>query len=107
MASSPGDTKMTESIEDQAADRYLSFIGLDCDAKASRMVVALRQVMNEAGRADPFWDYFQAKLNGTKGPSHDALYHLHCHLNDLRDLLDRWDERELAALLETLEVECC
>jgi len=93
--------------EHPATDRYLSFVGLDCDAKAQELVGALRAVMGKEGRQDPFWDYFEAKLNGTKGPAHDELYHLHCHLNDLRDLLDRWDEPSLAALLETLEVECC
>lgn len=89
------------------SDRYLSFVGLDCDAKARALVEALREAMSKEGRSDPFWDYFQAKLNGTQGPTHDALYHLHCHLNDLRDLLDRWAEPELGELLETLEVTCC
>jgi len=88
-------------------DRYRSFVGLDCDTKAGELVAALRETMGAEGRQDPFWDYFEAKLNGTKGPAHDELYHLHCHLNDLRDLLERWDEPDLAALLETLEVECC
>jgi len=88
-------------------DRYRTFVGLDCDTKAGELVAALRERMGTQGRQDPFWDYFEAKLNGTKGPAHDELYHLHCHLNDLRDLLERWDEPDLAALLETLEVECC
>ncbi len=97
----------TESNNDRTTDRYLSFVGLDCDAKAGALVAALCEAIGRDGRADPFWDYFQAKLNGTKGPAHDELYHLHCHLNDLRDLLERWDEPDLAELLETLEVECC
>ncbi len=88
-------------------DRYISFIGLDCDAKAGEIVVGLRLAMTRDGRDDPFWSYFAAKLDGTKGPAHDALYHIHSNLNDLRDLLERWDETELARLLETLEVECC
>ena len=96
-----------ESIDAPALDRYLSFVGLDCDAKARQLVEALRQAMEGNGRQDPFWDYFSAKLRGEKGPAHDELYHLHCHLNDLRDLLERWHEGELAALLESLEVECC
>jgi hypothetical protein len=96
-----------ESNDAPNPDRYLSFVGLDCDAKARALVEALREAMGRDGRTDPFWDYFQAKLNGTKGPAHDELYHLHCHLNDLRDLLGRWDEPDLAGLLETLEVECC
>jgi hypothetical protein len=98
---------MTESTNGPVTDRYLSFIGLDCDAKARRMAEALRLAMTKDGRDDRFWDYFAAKLRGETGPAHDALYHIHCHLNDLRDMLERWDEPDLAGLLETLEVECC
>jgi N(2)-fixation sustaining protein CowN len=98
---------MTELTPENPQDRYISFIGLDCDAKASQLVDCLRLAMGKDGRSDPFWDYFAAKLDGTKGPAHDALYHVHSHLNDLRDLLGRWGETDLDALLETLEVECC
>jgi hypothetical protein len=89
-----------------AADRYVTFVGLDCDGKAHTIVERLRTAAN-AGREDPFWTYFAAKLDGESGPAHDALYHIHSHLNDLRDLLQRWREPELAALLEALETECC
>lgn len=88
-------------------DRYISFIGLDCDAKAREMVRRLRLAMAGEGRRDPFWDYFQSKLDGDRGPAHDELYHVHSHLNDLRDLVERWGEEELAVLLEDLETECC
>ena len=90
-----------------ALDRYLSFVGLDCDAKAAQIVADLQGAMATPGRQDPFWDYFAAKLAGERGPSHDALYHIHCHLNDLRDLLERWQEADLVALLDALETECC
>jgi hypothetical protein len=97
---------MSPPDDTPSPDRYISFIGLDCDAKAHRLVEALRQVHHD-GRRDPFWDYFQAKLDGRHGPAHDELYHIHCHLNDLRDLLERWEAPALAVLLESLEVECC
>ena len=96
-----------ESNTDLTLDRYVSFIGLDCDAKARALVDTLRKAMGRPGRQDRFWAYFQDKLNGTQGAVHDELYLIHCHLNDLRDLLERWDEPDLATLLETLEVECC
>ena len=70
-------------------DRYVSFIGLDCDAKAQALIGELRSRQLGASRQDPFWDYFQAKLDGDQGPSHDVLYHIHCHLNDLRELRER------------------
>ncbi len=99
---------MTESTDSHSTDRYVSFLGLDCDTKAQQLVDTLRQAMIRDGRQDPFWEYFAAKLNGTQGPTHhDALYHIHCHLNDLRDLFERWDEADLTLMLESLEIECC
>jgi hypothetical protein len=92
---------------EQRPDRYISFQGIDCDGNAQRFVSALRAAMEGDGRDDPFWRYFEAKLDGRKGPEHDALYHIHCHLNPLRELLERWDEQELEAMLEDLELECC
>ena len=98
---------MTESTTEPVTDRYLSFLGLDCDARARQLAEALRAAMSQGGREDPFWLYFAAKLDGAQGPAHDALYHIHCHLNDLRDLLERWEQPDLEILLETLELECC
>ncbi|WP_373507120.1 N(2)-fixation sustaining protein CowN [Thiocapsa sp.] len=89
------------------SDRYISFLGLDCDARAQRFVSGLRDLMLGPDRKDPFWTYLAAKLDGEKGPAHDELYHIHCHLNDIRDLLDRLDAPELIAELDVLETECC
>jgi N(2)-fixation sustaining protein CowN len=98
---------MTDTAPETPKDRYISFVGLDCDTKANRLVECLRLAMGRDGRQDPFWVYFAAKLDGTQGPAHDALYHIHSHLNDLRDMLDRWGETDLAILLEALELDCC
>ena len=88
-------------------DRYISFRDIDCDGNAERFVTALRSAMRAGERDDPFWSYFEAKLEGRNGPKHDALYHIHCNLNPLRELLERWEESELEAMLQALEVECC
>ncbi len=98
---------MTNPDTPQGLDRYVSFIGLDCDGKAERFAAALHAALADANAADPFWTYFRAKLEGDRGPSHDALYHIHCHLNDLRDLLERTGRGDLIELLEALEHECC
>ncbi|MCF7984562.1 MAG: N(2)-fixation sustaining protein CowN [Thiohalocapsa sp.] len=97
---------MSHSPSNPAPDRYLTFVGLDCDRKASTIVERLRTAAAN-GREDPFWTYFAAKLDGDRGPAHDELYHIHSHLNDLRDLLERWQESDLADLLESIETECC
>jgi hypothetical protein len=89
------------------SDRYVSFLGLDCDQRAKRFVAELRGLMQDPNRQDPFWTYLAAKLDGQSGPAHDELYHIHCHLNDIRDLLDRLAAPELVAELDVLETECC
>jgi hypothetical protein len=88
-------------------DRYVSFIGLDCDGKAERFVANLRECLPTGDDEDPFWTYFRAKLDGERGPAHDALYHIHSNLNPLREMLLRADQPQLIELLETLEHECC
>jgi N(2)-fixation sustaining protein CowN len=98
---------MTTENTPAFSDRYISFLGLDCDARARRFVAELRDLMLDPDRRDPFWTYLAAKLDGEKGPPHDELYHIHCHLNDIRDLLDRLDAPELIAELDVLETECC
>jgi hypothetical protein len=98
---------MTHLRQPSGLDRYISFIGLDCDGKAERFATALREALDTGADADPFWTYFRAKLDGERGPAHDALYHIHANLNPVRDMLLRAEREDLVELLETLEHECC
>jgi N(2)-fixation sustaining protein CowN len=98
---------MTAENPTPFSDRYISFLGLDCDHRARRFVAGLRDLMRDSDPVDPFWTYLAAKLDGQAGPAHDELYHIHCHLNDIRDLLDRLGSPELIAELDVIETECC
>ncbi|WP_295541765.1 N(2)-fixation sustaining protein CowN [uncultured Thiohalocapsa sp.] len=99
---------MTASRQPEALDRYLSFIGLDCDGKAERLAAAMREALDrDADAVDPFWHYFRAKLDGERGPAHDALYHIHANLNPVREMLLRAERPDLLERLESLEHECC
>jgi hypothetical protein len=98
---------MTHSHKPAGLDRYISFIGLDCDGKAERFAAAMREALDTGTDPDPFWTYFRAKLDGERGPAHDALYHIHANLNPVRDMLLRAEREDLVELLETLEHECC
>lgn len=98
---------MTDSPQTIGLDRYISFIGLDCDGKAERFTAAMREALETGADVDPFWAYFRAKLDGERGPAHDALYHIHANLNPVREMLLRAERPDLVELLETLEHECC
>lgn len=88
-------------------DRYVSFVGLDCDGKARRMVAMLRPYMDDPAKSNAFWQLFAKKLNPQSGPRHDELFLIHAHLNTLRDQLEAADDIAALVLLDQIEVECC
>jgi hypothetical protein len=88
-------------------DRYVSFIGIDCQGKA-------RQIMDhiDRHRAIPehnnaFWDYFAKKRASTSGPQPDELLLIHSNLGQIRELFEQWDDEEALHHLSALEQECC
>lgn len=88
-------------------DRYVSFVGLDCDGKARRMVALLHPYMDDPAKSNAFWQLFAKKLNPQSGPRHDELFLIHAHLNTLRDQLEAADDIAALVLLDQIEVECC
>lgn len=88
-------------------DRYVSFVGLDCDGQAKRLVALLRPYMDEPDKCNAFWELFARKLNPESGPRHDELFLIHAHLNILRDQLELHEDHAALALLDKIEHECC
>ena len=91
----------------EVRDRYTSFIGLDCNGQAKRLVAMLSPYLNDPSQSNPFWQLFARKLNPESGPRHDELFLIHAHLNTLRDQLEAAGDSTALALLEQIEVECC
>lgn len=88
-------------------DRYVSFVGLDCDGQAHRLIEQLRPYMDDPARSNAFWQLFAKKLNPTRGPRHDELFLIHAHINILRDQLEQNDDIKALMLLDQIEQECC
>jgi len=88
-------------------DRYASFVGLDCDGQAKRLVALLRPYMDEPERSNAFWQLFARKLKSESGPSHDELFLVHAHINILREMLELAQDHDALTLLEQIEMECC
>lgn len=88
-------------------DRYVSFIGLDCDAKAERLMEFIRRHIDDPARSNAFWEYFKKKAAGGSGPRPDALFLIHCNLNQIRELFEERDDEEALVLLDRIEQECC
>lgn len=90
-----------------SSDRYVSFVGLDCDAKAARLMRFIRRHIDLPERSDAFWEYFKKKATGGSGPRPDDLFLVHSNLNQIRELFEKHDDVEALALLERVEEECC
>lgn len=109
-------TAMTCPCRNQAADqaeletrpdRYISFIGLDCDARAGELMQRLRSYIDDPQHSNPFWEYFKIKAAGGSGPRPDDLFLIHSNLNDIRDLFEGKADEEALRLLDIIEQECC
>lgn len=88
-------------------DRYVSFVGIDCDGQALRFIDMLRPYMDDPAKSNAFWVRFAEKLNPQSGPSHDELFLIHAHINILRDQLEAADDVKALLLLDKIESECC
>lgn len=88
-------------------DRYCSFVGLDCNGQALRLVALLQPYIDDPARTNGFWQLFARKLAAENGPKHDALFLIHAHLNILREQLELHEDTVALALLDQIEIECC
>lgn len=91
----------------EAQDRYVSFIGLDCNGQARKLIALLQPYMEDEARSNAFWKLFASKLAPSSGPRHDELFLIHAHINILRDQLEQADDIEALLLLDKIELECC
>ena len=98
---------MSDETACRAANRYVSFEGLDCDGKARRLMAALDAQLAMPGRSNAFWDYFAKKRAGGSGPKPDDLFLIHCHVNQIRELFELANDDVLLQLLDQVEEECC
>ena len=89
------------------SDRYISFDNIDCAGNAHRLMAMIYRHINQPERNNAFWDYFRQKASGGSGPAPDDLFLIHCHLNQIRELFEAWDDQEALRLLDQIEVECC
>ena len=88
-------------------DRYVSFVGLDCNGPAHRLMQHLRRYLDDPARSNAFWQRLAQKLNPSAGPRHDELFLIHAHLNSLREQLEAVNDDTALALLDKIEAECC
>lgn len=100
-------TSVAPPSEQTKLDRYVSFIGLDCDVKAAQLMVRIRSYIDDPQHSNAFWEYFKQKAAGGSGPRPDDLFLIHCNLNQIRELFEQKQDSEALRLLDNIEEECC
>jgi len=98
---------MSQANHRNTTDRYVSFEGIDCDGNARELMAHIERLLDLPGRSNAFWEYFMKKRAGGSGPKPDDLFLLHSNINQVRELLETWDDAAAMALLTRLEEECC
>ena len=94
-------------------DRYVSFVGIDGDGNARKLVAMLRQHIDDPARSNRFWEMFKEKLarvgqpDQTGGRSLDELFLIHSYINNIRELFEEYEDRPALELLERIETESC
>lgn len=94
-------------------DRYVTFRGIEGDANARRLIDMLRRYMSDPAKSSPFWGYFGKKLSqvGSAEANHgrkvDELFLVHAYINNIRDLLEEYEDHEALELLHQIEKESC
>lgn len=95
---------------EKTTDRYKTFIGIDCDGNAKRVIQLLRRHIDDPQKGNPFWDKFKEGLPGADGERkgrNDELFLVHAYINNIRELFEEYDDHEALILLQQLEEECC
>ncbi len=92
-------------MKNAPVDRYVSFMGLDCDTNADQM---MERLMAHLQKSDSRWvSYFSRKLEEKARMGHDNLNFIGCQLNTLAAFFEEEGDEEARALLAHLEDNCC
>lgn len=91
-------------------DRYKTFLDIDCEGNAVRLIALLRRHIDDPEKTNPYWEKFKEKLaraDQVGERSGDMLLLIHASINNIRELFEEFDDREALRLLDRLEEECC
>lgn len=92
-------------MNDHTPDRYVTFLGIDCDAKADRMMEMLSARL--ASTDSPWVRYFEQKLAEKARMATDNLHFVGSQINSLYSFFEEVEDEEGLDLLWHLEHNCC
>ena len=97
----------------EKTDRYVTFIGIEGDRNSQELMVLLRRHIDDPDRTNRFWELFKEKLDRVGQPGEnggqclDELFLIHSYINNIRELLEEYNDLPALALLERIEIESC
>ncbi|TLS17554.1 N(2)-fixation sustaining protein CowN [Azospira oryzae] len=93
-----------------AADRYVSFEGIDCWHNACAVVARVLHHYEGPERTNKYWEYFVAKIPPgyySGEPTEDLLYLVCSNTYYIEELFEKFGDAEGLQLLQRAELECC
>ena len=95
------------SEKKQQQDRYTTFISINCDENADRLMALLdNNISTEQG--EPKWQsYFVKKRQEQAQLKHDNLNFIGHQTNTLYEYFTSCEDQEAQALLYQIEQQCC
>ncbi|MEI6896331.1 MAG: N(2)-fixation sustaining protein CowN [Psychromonas sp.] len=93
--------------DSQSQSRYITFLGLDCDANADNLISMLdKNIQTEKG--DIKWQaYFTKKRTEQVQLKHDNLNFIGHQTNTLYEYFASCEDEEAKSLLYKIEQQCC
>jgi len=94
-------------------DRYLSFVGIEGDKNSYELMHMLNRHIEDPQKTNLFWEQFKDKLKRVGPPDTnggrclDELFLIHSYINNIRELLEQYEDRAALALLDKIETESC
>ncbi|MDE1150831.1 MAG: N(2)-fixation sustaining protein CowN [Azospirillaceae bacterium] len=92
-----------------AADRYVSFIGIDFEGNMRTVLGHLSRYIDDPATGNAFWDRFKerlAKAGNDATRVQDQLLLLHSHTYYMVELFEEHGDEQALADLKKLEEEC-
>lgn len=88
-------------------DRYTSFIDIDCEGNASKIMDRLHQLTQAGHSEDQFVIYFTAKLAQKEALGQDALFFICSQINVIQSLFENRQDQDALQWLAQIEADCC
>jgi len=91
----------------ESEDRYVTFLGIGCDANAEKLMAMLDDNIKNAKGDNQWQQYFTQKRQQQQQLKHDNLNFIGHQTNTLYEYFTSCDDQLSIELLYKIEQQCC